>query len=52
MMWAFLLAAAIVVFAVVIYRIVKRRPPNTESYVCDVCGERECICRKEEKGAG
>ena len=47
-----MLAAAIVVFSVVIYRIVKRRPPNTESYVCDVCGEHECGCRKEDQGAG
>ena len=51
-MWAFLVSAAIVVAAVVIYRTAKRRPPDTESYVCDVCGEHECICRKEEKGAG
>ncbi len=22
--------------------------PPTDSYVCDQCGETECICRKEE----
>lgn len=25
----------------------KDEKPPTESYVCDVCGERECICHKE-----
>lgn len=51
-MWAFLLTAAMVVFALVIWGIVKRTSPKTEKYVCDVCGERECLCRKEEKGQG
>lgn len=47
-----MLLVAVVVLAVAVFRILKRRPAHSESYVCDVCGEHECICRKEEEGEG
>jgi hypothetical protein len=28
----------------------KDESPPTDSYVCDLCGERECICHKEDEG--
>jgi hypothetical protein len=28
----------------------KNRKEPQDSYVCDVCGQRECICHKEKKG--
>ena len=25
----------------------QKRAPHPETYVCDICGENECICHKE-----
>jgi hypothetical protein len=30
-----------------IFRMKKKEPQDT--YVCDVCGEKECVCHKEGK---
>jgi Na+/H+-dicarboxylate symporter len=30
-------------------RIAKKEEPPADTYVCDVCGEKHCTCRKEER---
>jgi hypothetical protein len=43
---------AIVACAVVVGYLIFRRKSSKEpqdTYVCDICGERECLCRKVEK---
>ncbi len=27
----------------------KNKKEVQDTYVCDICGEKECLCRKEEK---
>jgi len=48
-MW--LITIVVVLFAVALaYVVFRKKKPDTpphETYVCDVCNERECICRKE-----
>jgi hypothetical protein len=50
-MWYLILAIGFlaVVFYVFFFSTKKNDKP-VESYVCDVCGEHHCICRKEEDG--
>jgi hypothetical protein len=38
-----------VVFGYWISRKRNKKPPQ-DTYVCDICGEKECLCHKEEKG--
>jgi hypothetical protein len=49
-MWFVIL---LILCAAVIAYLLLRRKGETEivqdTYVCDVCGEKECICRKEEE---
>jgi hypothetical protein len=50
-MWIILLA--VLFAAAVAYVILSRKKPDApphDTYVCDVCHEQECICRKEKKG--
>ena len=47
-MWAvilLILCAAVVAF--VLFSKKKTEGPPQDTYVCDICGEKECICRKE-----
>jgi hypothetical protein len=43
--------AAVVFAGVVGYLILRRknRKEPQDTYVCDICGEKECLCHKEEK---
>lgn len=45
------LLVVIVILAVVISRFLKKKPNPRDNYICDVCGEHECLCHKEDKGA-
>ena len=47
-MWLaiFLILCAAVAAFVVFSRKKAEKPPQ-DTYVCDVCGEKECICHKE-----
>jgi len=40
-----ILCAAVAAFMLLSRKKAKNHPQDT--YVCDVCGEKECICRKE-----
>ena len=47
-LWIMLiLCAAIVGYVTLRSKKGKERPPD--HYVCDICGERDCLCRKEEE---
>jgi hypothetical protein len=49
-MWlAILLILCVVVAAFVLISRKKAANPPQDVYVCDVCGEEECICHKEGK---
>ena len=42
-------ALCIVGLAFLVNRIVKKEGPPADTYTCDVCGEKDCVCHKEEK---
>ncbi len=48
-MWPVIL---VVVLATIVVYVLKRKARKEElpqvTYVCDVCGERDCICHKED----
>jgi hypothetical protein len=50
-MW--LISIIVVLFAAALAYVIfsKKKPvsPPRDTYVCDVCNERECICRKQEE---
>jgi hypothetical protein len=49
-MW--IIAILVLVAAALAYVILRgRKPPSPpqDTYVCDVCNERECICHKQEE---
>jgi hypothetical protein len=48
-MWI-LLILAVCIIVMVFWVLKNREKPPEETYVCQVCNERECICHKEEKG--
>jgi len=48
MEYLILVVVCAVVVAYLIFRQKSRKEPQ-DTYVCDVCGEKECICHKEEK---
>ena len=51
-MWIIILIAVLVAAASAYVIFNKKEKPGTpahDTYVCDVCNEKECICRKEEK---
>ena len=37
--------AALLIY--VLTRKTKKNEPPKETYVCDVCGDKDCVCRKE-----
>jgi hypothetical protein len=43
-----LIVLCAVVVGYLIFRQKNRKAPQ-DTYVCDVCGEKECLCHKEEK---
>jgi hypothetical protein len=49
-MWIIII---VFLFAAVVAYVIfsKKKPvsPPRDTYVCDVCNERECICRKQEE---
>lgn len=48
-MWTFTLL--LLIAAGVAYAVLKKKKTDTppqDTYVCDVCNERECICHKQE----
>ena len=42
-----ILCAAIAVFLAL--RRKKSEDPPLDTYVCDICGEKDCLCRKEQR---
>jgi len=49
-MWlAIFLILCAAVAVIVLFRKKKAANPSRDVYVCDVCGEEECICHKEGK---
>ncbi len=51
-MWHLILfALCLVVLTVVVSKITRKKPPDA-TYVCDVCGRKDCICHKEQEGTG
>jgi hypothetical protein len=48
MTYVIALIVCIVVVGYLIFTRKDRREPQ-DTYVCDVCGEKECICHKAEK---
>jgi hypothetical protein len=51
MMWPLIIVVIFVVIAawVLMKRTGKEELPHVR-YVCDICGEKDCICHKEEVG--
>jgi hypothetical protein len=43
-----LLVVCAAVIAYLLLRSQKKKSPPPEVYVCNVCGEKDCICHKEE----
>ena len=41
-------ALCIAGLVLLVNRIAKKEAPPADTYVCDVCGEKHCTCRKEE----
>ena len=50
MLQILLFALCIAGLAFLVNRIAKREEPPADTYVCDVCGEKDCICHKEKRG--
>lgn len=50
-MWALILLAALflIFLTVMVLRVNRRKNLPHDTYVCDVCGEKDCICRKVEE---
>ncbi|MFZ7110796.1 MAG: hypothetical protein ACOWYE_03850 [Desulfatiglandales bacterium] len=49
-MWWFIAILAVAVgCALYLLKRAKKEVVPQDTYICDVCGERDCICRKEEK---
>jgi hypothetical protein len=42
------LAVCAMVVGYVIFRSRNKKAPQ-DTYVCDICGQKECLCRKEEE---
>ena len=50
-MWTLILfAVCMILLAIVVSRMTRKKTPPEDTYVCDVCGEKSCICHKEKKG--
>ena len=50
-MWHLILfAICILVLAIVITKLTKKKKSEKDTYVCDICGQKDCLCHKEEKG--
>lgn len=50
MWWAVLAFIVAAGGALLILRKKTMGPTPHDTYVCDVCGEKDCICHKEESG--
>ena len=49
-MWQIILfAICLVILWIVVSKLTKKKASANDTYICDVCGERDCICHKEEK---
>jgi hypothetical protein len=40
-----------VIGGILVFRTRRGRTPPRDTYVCDVCGQKECVCHKEERRA-
>ena len=50
-MWIVILLIVLGVIGFLVFRSRGRETPQKDTYVCDVCGEKECVCHKEERTA-
>ncbi len=50
-MWWYILVLVLLCAAIVVYLFQKRRGtrPSDASYVCEICGEKDCICHEEKR---
>jgi hypothetical protein len=47
-MWTIVvLALAVIVVVLAVSRMKKRKDPPVDTYVCDICGQKHCDCRKK-----
>jgi hypothetical protein len=46
-MWIAILLVVLGVIGILVFRTRQRKTPPQDTYVCDVCGEKECVCHKE-----
>jgi hypothetical protein len=50
-MWTLILfALCIIALAIVVFRMSKKPPLPHDTYVCEQCGEKNCICHKQKEG--
>ena len=45
------LLLSVILVCILVYAVLKmsgKKDPDVDTYVCDVCGERHCVCHKEE----
>ena len=50
-MWTLVVfALSMIGLALLVTRLTRKDQHPQDTYICDVCGEKECICHKEEKG--
>jgi hypothetical protein len=50
-MWSLVAIILIVAgAALVLFRSANKKRVPDATYVCDVCGERDCVCHEEERG--
>ena len=50
-MWQLIVFAILIIaLAIWVFRIAKTKKTPHDTYVCDICGEKDCVCHKQEKG--
>jgi hypothetical protein len=49
-MWIAILLIVLAAVSILVFRTRQRKSPANDTYVCDVCGQKECVCHREERG--
>jgi len=44
-----LFAVCILILAIVVSKLTKKKKSKVDTYVCDQCGQKDCLCHKEKK---
>jgi hypothetical protein len=48
-MWQLILfTLGMIALAIWVHKIAKKKKSPAETFVCDVCGKKDCICHKQE----